>query len=273
MKKSIYSLGCLILALFSFLLSEIYNSQEDRIFRSKTLPQNHVFHYPGQFKEVYLQTGKDATLHGLHFKAKTPKGVVLYFHGRGWNLGSLHKRSAIPEDFITRGYDCFIIDYRGFGKSTGKRSEDAIYHDASCAYDYLLESYPEDQITVYGMSFGTGVAAQLASCRNPHQLILEAPYTSMLDMAEKTIPYLPKFMLAWLLKYHIPTEEFISKISCPIHIFHGTHDTLIPHSSSQKLLLRVAQNVRAKLTSIDNGSHDHLPSYQEYSEQLDHLLN
>ncbi len=273
MKKTIYSLACLFLALFSFLVSEVFITQEERIFRSKTLPQNYVFNYPGQFEEVFLPASKSAVMHGLHFKSRAPKGVVLYFHGRGWNLGSLYRRTGIPEDFVTRGYDFFIIDYRGFGKSTGQRSEETIFSDANLAYNYLLERYPEDQIVVYGMSFGTGVAAKVASMHHPRQLILEAPYTSMLDMADKAVPYLPKFLVSLILKYHIRTDEFISKVSCPIHIFHGTHDTLIPHSSSQKLLKKIKTSVQAKLTSIDNGTHEHLPSYQEYTKELDLLLN
>ena len=272
MKKTVYSLLCLFLALFSFLVSEIFITQEERIFRSRTLPQDYAFNYPGVYEEVFLPT-EEGKVHGLYFKSRAPKGVVLYFHGRGWNLGSLYRRTGIPEDFVTRGYDFFIIDYRGFGKSTGPRSEEAIFSDANLAYEYLLEKYPEDKIVVYGMSFGTGVAAKVASTHNPRQLILEAPYTSMLDMADKAVPYLPKFVVSLILKYHIRTDEFISKVSCPIHIFHGTHDTLIPHSSSKKLLKKIQNSVKAKLTSIDNGTHEHLPSYQEYTQELDNLLN
>ena len=269
-KKAIYSFSCIVLALISFVLSNIYCSQEERIFKSKTLPQEFVFDYPGQFEEVFLNSSQNAVIHGLHFKAKASKGVVLYFHGRGWNLGD--KRAGIPEDFLTRGYDLFIIDYRGFGKSRGPRSEEAIHHDATRAYLHLLKQYSEDKITVYGMSFGTGVAARLAAHHNPHQLILEAPYTSMLDMAEKSMPYLPRFVTSAILNYHLRTDEYITRINCPIHIFHGTHDKLIPYSSAQTLFKKIKHKPKVKLTSIQKGDHNHLPSYKEYTQALDNLL-
>ena len=255
------------------MIADIYKTQEYRIFRSKTLPADYVFDYPGQFEEVYISTAPDALIHGLYFKSKERKGVVLYLHGRGYNLASLNKRPGIPMDFSARGYDLFIPDYRGFGKSTGKRSQKALFHDANCAYNFLLEKYPEEQITVYGMSFGTGVATKIAENRHPKQLILEAPYKSMLSMAKKAIPFMPKFITAWILNYHVRTDNYIQNVKCPIHIFHGTHDDLIPHKSSEKLLKRIKNGVKAKLTSITRGDHDHLPSFHEYTKQLDLLLD
>ena len=92
-------------------------------------------------------------------------------------------------------------------------------------------------------------------------------------MAQRTTSYLPNFVTSWLLKYHVRTDQLIQKVTCPIHIFHGKKDALIPHDSSKRLLQRVKSRVRAQLTSIEEGDHDHLPNYREYTHQLDKLLH
>lgn len=272
MKKIIYFITLFALALCSFTVADIYNTQEREIFKAKALPQDFAFDslYPYPFEEVFIRTDKDATIHGLHFQAKNPKGAVLYFHGRGWNLGS-KKRGAHPDDFIARGYSVLIVDYRSFGKSTGPLSEKALFTDANAAYDFLSQRYAEDKITVYGMSFGTGIATYVASKHNPHQLILECPYYSMLDMAQRTASYLPTFVTSWILKYHLRTDKLIKKVSCPVHIFHGTKDKLIPHHSATRLFNKIKS--KAHLTSIEGGDHDHLPSHRDYTLQLDKLLH
>ncbi len=274
MKKIIYFTTTLALALFSFKVADVYTTQDKAIFRAETLPQDFAFDslYPYPFEEVFIRTDKDATIHGLHFHTQNPKGVVLYFHGRGWNLGS-KKRGAHPDDFIARGYSVFVVDYRGFGKSVGPLSEKALFKDADASYDYLRQYHDEDQITVYGMSFGTGLATHVAASHNPKQLILECPYYSMLDMAVYTTSYIPSFITSLLLKYHLRTDNLIEKVSCPINIFHGTKDKLIPHHSATRLLKHVKDKTKARLISIEGGDHDHLPSHRDYVLQLDKLLN
>lgn len=271
MKKFLYIFACLFLLLSSYVISDMYTTQELQIFKARTLPQDFVFKYDDPFEEVFINTANNARINALHFRTKRPKGVVLYFHGRGWHLGA-RKRHGLPEDFLKRGHDLFIVDYRGFGKSTGPQSEDALHKDAEASYQYLLKTYTEQEITVYGMSFGTSIATKLAANHNPKQLILEAPYLSMLDMACRTVPHVPRWITSLVLKYHLRTDKFIKDVTCPIHLFHGTHDSLIPHISSKHLMKKIRKNVSATFVSIVGGDHDHLPTFSDYHRHLDHVL-
>ena len=250
----------------------MYTTQELQIFKARTLSQDYTFKYLEPFDEVFIDTASDARINALHFHSDSPKGVVLYFHGRGWHLGA-RKRHGLPEDFLKRGHDVFIVDYRGFGKSVGPQSEEALHKDAEMVYQHLLKTYKEDEITIYGMSFGTSIATKLAANHDPKQLILEAPYLSMLDMACRTVPHVPRWITSLVLKYHLRTDKFIKGVSCPIHLFHGTHDSLIPHISSERLLRRIRKSVNATFISIDEGDHDHLPTFSEYHRHLDRVFS
>ena len=162
-------------------------------------------------------------------KRKNPKGVMLYFHG---NAGDLSRWGTIAEYFVAKHYDVLVMDYRTYGKSTGKLSEQTFYDDAQFCYDYLLKSYSENEITIYGRSLGTGISTFLASKNKPKQLILETPYYSILDVAKQRFPIFP---VSSLLKYKFPSHEFIKKVNCPITIFHGTEDAVVPYTSAEKL--------------------------------------
>ena len=173
---SILSLGVIIVAGTAY----VYFVQENLLFQKATLPQDHVFSYDEPFEELFIETEKGARINALYFKTFRPKGVVLYFHGRGGNLDD--RWGKFSREFTRRGYDFFIMDYRGFGKSTGKLTEKALCSDATKCYEYLQDIYPESQIVVYGRSLGTGIATFVASHKNPKMLVLESPYFSILDL-------------------------------------------------------------------------------------------
>lgn len=269
--KRIFALIFLTLFLFLFAgMGYFYFMQEEMLFQNKALPQNHVFSYEERFEELFLETEGGALINALYFKTRRPKGVVLYFHGRGGNLEK--KWGKFSHEFISRGYDFFIMDYRGFGKSKGKMSEEALHSDAQKCYDYLMDIYPENQIVVYGRSLGTGIATHVASHTHPKALILESPYFSILDLTPKEIPYLPRFLLSLLLRYHLRTDQWIINVHSPIHIFHGTQDELVPYNSSIRLLKLLKNKIDAKLISIDKGRHNNLRHHPQYQTQLDKIL-
>ncbi|MCB1085062.1 MAG: alpha/beta fold hydrolase [Chlamydiia bacterium] len=262
-----------IIALFLPLLlaiGHIYHNQEDMLFKKRTLPDDYIFTFQEPFTEHFLETEKGAKINALHFKAENPKGVVLYFHGRGGNLSG--KWGRLSNQFTSRGYDLFVIDYRGFGKSRGKLSERALCHDADFCYNYLNTWYREDQIIVYGRSLGTGIATYVASHHDPKSLVLECPYFSILDLTPRQFPYLPRFLVPLILKYHFRTDQWIKKVDSPIHIFHGTEDELVPYDSSLRLLHLIEEKKDAVLTSIEKGKHNHLRYHPKYQEVLDQIL-
>jgi len=261
----------LAVIVFSFFgVGYIYFHQEAMLFQNKTLPEDHIFTYEEPFTELFLDTDNNAQINALYFQVEQPKGVVLYFHGRGRNLSNIGKLS---HEFTGRGYNLFIIDYRGFGKSKGKLSEAAIYHDADYCYDYLLNYFSEDQIILYGCSLGSGVATYVASHQNPRDLILEAPYFSILDLTPREVPYIPRFLIPLLLKYHFRTDQLITNVDSPIHIIHGTDDKLIPYDSSTRLIKLIEEKPDASLISIKHGEHYRLNHHSEYQQMMDQILN
>ncbi|WP_194847147.1 alpha/beta hydrolase [Candidatus Neptunochlamydia vexilliferae] len=270
MNKTIFlTISAFFFTIFIF-IGYIYQEQEAMLFHKRTLPSDYAFTFKEPFDELFLETDQDARINALHFKIDNPKGVVLYFHGRGGNLGG--KWGPVVREFTSRGYDLFIMDYRGFGKSTGKLSEKGICHDADYCYSYLLDQYREEQIVVYGRSLGTGIATYVASHHDPKNLVLEAPYFSILDLTPRQLPYLPRFLVPMILKYHFRTDKWIVRVDSPIHIFHGTHDELVPYDSSTRLLKLLKNKQDAVLVSIENGKHSRLRHHPSYQKALDKIL-
>ena len=148
--------------------ASLFFFQEKLIFRPITLPQDFVYNFSNPFEELFLKAEDGAVINALHFKKENPKGIILYFHG---NAGNLARWGKITEFFVEKDYDVLVMDYRTYGKSTGKLSEQALYSDAQMCYNYVLKQYEESEIIVYGRSLGTGMATYLASNNNPKQLI------------------------------------------------------------------------------------------------------
>lgn len=242
----------------------VYFVQEKFIFKPEKLPQNFQYKYDVPFKEINFDPEPGVRINGLHFNVKKPKGLVLYFHG---NSRSIKGWAKYARDFYRFGYDVVLVDYRGFGKSTGKRSEREMLKDMQFVYDTLAVNMPEHHIIVYGRSMGSGFASKIASDNKPRYLILDAPYYSFLKVAERLMPILPH---RWLLRYHLRTDRWIRHVNCHIYILHGTRDFLIPIKHSEKL----KQIMPGKITliRIKGGGHNNLPSFNEYHNFLRDIL-
>lgn len=243
----------------------LHTFQEKLIFRPTFLPQNHVFEFKYPFEELFLKPEKDAIINAIHFKVENAKGLILYFHG---NAGDLQRWGNITEHLVAKNYDVFVIDYRTYGKSTGTLSEQALYNDAQFCYDYLKKTYNEKDIIIYGRSLGTGLSTYVASKNNPKQLILEAPYYSIADVAQYRFPVFP---VKRILKYQLLSYQYIPKVDCPITIFHGTDDYIVPYKSGQKLFEVAPQSLSTFIT-IDNGGHNNLEGFETYHKGIEKIL-
>lgn len=242
-----------------------YFLQDFFFFRPEILPKQFQYEYPFPFDEVNFDMEDGGTINGLHFKVPNSKGVVFYLKG---NSRSLKGWAKFARDFIGKGYDFFMIDYRGFGKSKGRRTEQTLYNDAQTVYKWLSTLYPEDAIVLYGRSIGSGIAARIASWNKPKMLILDSPYYSFLYQVKRYGFILP---LRWLLRYQIRTDQFIKKVTCPIYILHGTKDRLI--SYKQSLMLKKLMPDLITHLPIEGGSHNNLPTFPEYHEYLYEILH
>ncbi|MFK7783206.1 alpha/beta hydrolase [Psychroserpens sp.] len=245
--------------------ASLYFLQEKILFLPTTLAQDYQYDFRYPFEELFLNTAENVSINAIHFKTENPKGVILYFHG---NAGDLSRWGIIGEHFVSLNYDVFIMDYRTYGKSKGKLSEQGFYDDAEYCYNYVLQHYSEEDIVIYGRSLGTGVASYLASNHEPKQLILETPYYSILDVAKHRFPIFP---VKSLLRYEFPSNEFIRAVRCPITMFHGTDDAVIPYSSAQKLQ-SVAPNELTTFITIEGAGHNNLISFENYKEGIIDVL-
>ena len=135
----------------------IYFIQEKLIFKPEKLKQNFIYKYDTPFEELFFDVEPGVRINGLHFSVKDPLGLVLYFHG---NSRSIKGWAKYAKDFYRYGYDVVLVDYRGFGKSTGKRNEKDMLSDMQFVYENLAAKYHENHIIVYGRSMGSGFAAK-----------------------------------------------------------------------------------------------------------------
>jgi len=240
--KWIKWLGILALSLYALFCGALYFSQERIIFLPDKLPQDFVFRMG---EEVEVEVSDGVVLNCLWLKEPEPKGVILYLHGnRGSNSRCLHQ----AETMTGNGYDIFMPDYRGYGKSGGSpESEEQLQADVQQVYDFLKKQYPEEKIVVAGYSLGSGMATYLAANNRPQQLLLIAPYLSMVDMKDRLVPFLPDF----LLKYPLRSSEYLKKVEAPVTLFHGTRDDVVPFESSEQL--QALRPDRFTLVSMDEG--------------------
>ncbi|HET9430035.1 MAG TPA: alpha/beta fold hydrolase [Chitinophagaceae bacterium] len=241
-----------------------YFLQEKFIFKPEKLKQDFKFVYDVPFKEYFFDIEPGVRINGLHFYRENPKGLILYFHG---NTRSIKGWARYARDFYRFDYDVLLVDYRGFGKSTGKRSEKEMLQDMQFIYTKLKEQYNEDHLIVYGRSMGSGFASKLASDNNPRYLILDAPYYSFTRVAERFLPILP---IRIVLRYHLRTDLWIQKVKCHTYIIHGTRDLLIPIRHSEAL--QRFDPRRITLIRIHGGGHNNLTSFDEYHNFIRDIL-
>ncbi len=207
----------------------LYSCQEKLIFFPEKLDKDHTFQFDQKFEERNIPTAEGVKLNCLFFRADASKGVILYLHGNG---GSLRRWGTVAKRYTDLGYDAFIVDYPGYGKSEGKiHGQEKLYENLQTVYDTIKHIYPENKIVLLGYSIGTGPAAKLASTNNPKLLILQAPYYSLKDLVKHLYPVIPGF----LLKYKFQTNEYIQKCKMPVVVFHGDKDEVIYYGSSVKL--------------------------------------
>lgn len=255
-----------IITLGYFIMGGIlYFFQEKFIFHPKKLAADYRYQFDVPFREVNLAVNKDKNLSLVQFTLpdSTRKGIVLYFHGNRGNINRYAKHAAL---FTRNGYEVWMIDYPGFGKSTGKRTENILYEDALVLYKMAIKQTSAEHIIIYGRSIGSGIAAQLASVRDCQQLILETPYYSMAKLAAH---YFFIYPVKYFSKYEIPTYTYLEFVRSPVTIFHGTNDGVVPYKHAKWLK---EKNGKINLIAIEKGRHNNLAEFPVFREKIDSLL-
>jgi uncharacterized protein len=239
----------------------VYALQTSMIFFPGKLRADFRFDLSQGGEEIFLRTTDEESINALYFP-RTRKEVILYFHG---NAGDLSGWQYIAQDFTSLDYSFLIIDYRGYGKSTGVITEKGLYEDGEAAYQFLVnqKGYAPHEIIIYGRSIGTGVAVETAARHKPKGVILESPFTSLKKLARQKVPFL---LPGLLLKYHFDNLGKINSIKSPILFIHGSDDSLIPASHTDQLFEKFSG--RKKKIIIEGADHNDLNSFSTYHQAI-----
>jgi fermentation-respiration switch protein FrsA (DUF1100 family) len=255
-------LAYIIIILYFLVLFALYVFQTKLIFHPGKLAKDFKFRLGIDDEEFFLKTSDGEVINALFFQGQLDE-VILYFHGNAGDLSGWH---FAAEDFVARGFSVLIIDYRGYGKSTGKISEDGFYIDAETAYNFLVntKAYTPQDIIIYGRSVGTGIAVDLAVKHKTRGLVLESAYTSLPALANEKLPLL---FPSLYIRYDFDNLKKIESLESPVVLIHGTLDTLIPSTHTKKIAAKIKG--KKKVIFIDGGAHNDLNSFALFQEFLD----
>ncbi len=182
-----------------------------------------------QAAEESLTTADGERVIVWHVPPREGQPVVLYFQGNGGGLSLRMPRFAA---LVNDGIGLIALNYRGYGGSSGSPSEEGLIADAGAAYDFALARYEARQIVPWGESLGSGVAVALAAERPVGKIVLEAPFTSAVDVGANVYPFLP---VRWLMKDQFRSDERIARVKAPVLILHGERDRVVPIELGERL--------------------------------------
>lgn len=220
-KKILFRWVKIILLLYCIIGIAWYYGQDRLILHPTVLAGDKGFSFSRPFTELALPYDKETHLNIVEFKASDrpadsmARGVVLYFHD---SKGNIAVHASDVDGFTTRGYEAWLLDYPGFGKSTGVFSEKEVYVYALEFYTLARSRWKPAQIVICGEGLGTGIAAQLASVRNCRRLILVNPYYSVTAEFRRWLFFYP---VGLMLHYHFPTYQYLPDVTDPITLFGG----------------------------------------------------
>jgi fermentation-respiration switch protein FrsA (DUF1100 family) len=200
-------------------------------------------------EEVVFNGEGGAKLVAWHLRAKDQKPTLLYFTG---NAGSVALRAAKIGAIAAGGYGVFMMNYRGYGGSSGWPSEANNVSDAVSAYDTLRDrGVPAQDIVAYGESLGTSVAAQLALKRDVRAIVLESPFTNIVDVGRQVWWFLP---LGLIMTDQYRTLDYIPSVKVPVFIVHGERDGIIPVMHAREVF--AAANEPKELVILPGADHN-----------------
>ncbi|WP_198156927.1 alpha/beta hydrolase [Aquincola tertiaricarbonis] len=263
--KALAALLVVALAAYALMLGALWWKQETLIFHPVPLAADHRFDLPADVHEVFIDV-PGARLNALHLRRPGARGVVFFLHG---NAGNLERWFVNLDFYRALGMDLFMLDYRGYGKSTGRiESEQQLLADVQAAWARVAPQYAGRHVVFLGRSLGTGLAARLAAelppAQRPQALLLVSPYRSMVQMAAEQYPFVP----APLLRYPLRTDAALQALAgtaLPIDLVHGDRDTLIPLAHSEALA-RTLPGVR--LHRVAGAGHGDLQRFEAYEAAL-----
>ena len=247
-----------VLVVYVAVVALLWWRQEALLFYPQTLPQNHRFTLAPDIHEAWVDV-PGARLHALHLRLPQPRGVVFFLHG---NAGSLQTWFVDIDKYRRQNVDLFMLDYRGFGKSSGRIENEAqLMADVRAAWAQVAPLYAGKLRVFYGRSLGTGLAALLAAEVQPELTVLVSPYSSMTALAAEKYPWVPSAVL----RYPLRTDAALARVQGRVLLVHGGRDTLIPPVHSERLL---AAQPRATLLRVRGAGHNDIQRHPAYLDGL-----
>lgn len=220
------------------------------------------------YQDVEIITADNIKLHGWFIPHDKVKNTVLFFHG---NAGNISHRLESIEIFHRLGLNVFIIDYRGYGQSEGKTTEQGTYQDAEAAWKYLndAQGISGQQIIIFGRSLGASIAAWPVSKHTPVALIIESGFTSVPAMGQRLYPFLP---IHWLTHFKYDTRQYVKRISCPVMVAHSKNDEITPYAEGREIFAAAPEN--KQFLALRGGHNDgFLVNGSNYVEGLRSFIN
>lgn len=263
MKKNLIFVLLAVVGAYVLACGLLYAYQEKLLFFPEQLSYDYAYLFPYPFEELSYEVEDGVVLNSVLFTAENSRGVVYYLHGNG---GAINRWGEGADVFLKNGYDVLYLDYRGYGKSGGSiRSETQLIQDAQFVYDDLKDRYGESSIVLSGTSMGSGIAVQLAASNNPHKLMLNSPYASLKQLIREKVPIVPAFIV----RYKLESLHYLDEVECPIYIFHGEEDQLIPPAHA-RALKAARENIH--LSIIEGYGHNDLTGSPEYFTAISEAL-
>jgi fermentation-respiration switch protein FrsA (DUF1100 family) len=217
-------------------------------------PMREVFSTPAElgldYEDIVFRSADGLNLSGWYIPVDNPRFTLLFCHGNGGNIA--HRLDSI-NIFRNLGLNCFIFDYRGYGDSQGKPTEEGTYTDAMAAYKWLTEEkkISAENIIIFGRSLGGSIAAQLAGKVDTRALVVESAFTSYVDMGKEYYPYLP---VRWFARFGYKTIDYIRDVHCPVMLIYSRNDEIVPYKFGLELC--EAANEPKEFIEIFGGHND-----------------
>lgn len=241
----------------------VYAWQEHLLFHPEPLPPDFDFARvlpPGQAYETLRVPVPGATLSAILLRQPNSRGLVFYLHGNSGNLATWLSNAAFYREI---GYDLFLLDYRGFGQSSGAIDGEAQLHaDVRAAWQRIAPAYAGRPVVVLGRSLGSGLAVRLARDISPALLVLVTPYASLSRVAAEHMPYVPTALLG----YPLASDRIIREVRSPVLIFHGDQDAVIGIDHARTL--QALAGPASELVQVNGAGHADIHTFPAYRDRL-----
>jgi uncharacterized protein len=265
-RKKLFRWLKIILLFYCTIGIALFYLQEIFLFHPVKLSADYKFNFPGKYEEMMIPLNETDTMSLVKFYPvdSLRKGIVIYFHG---NRENINRYAPFVTPFTKLGYEVWMEDYPGFGKSAGVITEKKLYDQALQIQKLAALKYSSDSIIIYGKSLGTGIAAYTAANSEAKMLILESPYYSIPALFDCYAFIYPNKQMS---TYKIPVYNFLEDVNYPVVIFHGTDDWVVPYRCSSKL--KTVLKPADKYITIYKADHHNINQTRVYYKAIDSLL-